>query len=649
MSTMTALRNHAHERVFFGAHTDLNLLPVEMVPDFNRDGVIDDKDRGKVTETEPWRWWVNDDNDNAETEGNDLPGGGSNFGDARINGVRDLIDWFPVSLEIGSLVDVLPPASYTYELRSSDSSMNILVAAMGTVGVKITESNVRTYLRSRSTAETLVNPIVQVLPLTPKTVLSDDFINEIKTDRSGVILVEARTATAASALSKLELHVISKTSGQDVCQVKLPMRFSSVEKMFRHKDLLSVNGASGGRGDYKVGAGEEPENYPDKLCVQKNFVFLHGYNVNAQQARGWQAETFKRLHQSGSKAKFVGVTWYGSETQEQTGGQFTPNYHLNVDNAFATAQPLKTFLAGLSGEKVVAAHSLGNMVVSSTLHDWQGSFAKYFAIDAAMAIEAVDGRPEFMNNDMVHLEWDNPNGQGKYPERLWASEWHKLFSDERGKLTWRDRLEQLDGATVYNFYSSGEEVLDTHPHGTAPAIPDIATDGIGRYAWALQEKLKGRTSSGAVLGSNTGGWGFSSAYDTTRDGNGNPTYPLTLPSPAETAQITDAQLRVEPFFRAKTIVSIDLPPELFGANGSQYAQQHRNTLLSQAFPSRTLPVGSHEVRRFGDRNLNMNTSAFQSGWPRTDTDWHHSDMREVAYLFTYKLFDKFVELGGLKQ
>jgi len=42
---------------------------------------------------------------------------------------------------------------------------------------------------------------------------------------------------------------------------------------------------------------------------------------------------------------------------------------------------------------------------------------------------------------------------------------------------------------------------------------------------------------------------------------------------------------------------------------------------------------------------------FQNGWPsgRSSTDWHHSDLREVAYLYVYGLFDKFNELGGLKQ
>jgi len=255
---------------------------------------------------------------------------------------------------------------------------------------------------------------------------------------------------------------------------------------------------------------------------------------------------------------------------------------------------------------------------------------------------------------MVHLDWDNPDGHGTYPERLRASEWYKLWpgNDARSKLTWRDRLKNLP-TDVYNFYSSGEEVLDVHPHNDAPDILDIVTSGIGRYAWALQEKMKGRTSTDLALGSHSGGWGFSSTYDTTRDENGNPIYPLTLPDPAATAQITDDQLRSEPFFRDKTIVGIDLDPVLFGQNGSQYAQQNQIMLLARAFPAQTIAIGKTRVEKLTndageERNFDMN-QLFETGWPssRADTDWHHSDMREVAYVFIYGLFEKFVTIGEL--
>ena len=50
-------------------------------------------------------------------------------------------------------------------------------------------------------------------------------------------------------------------------------------------------------------------------------------------------------------------------------------------------------------------------------------------------------------------------------------------------------------------------------------------------------------------------------------------------------------------------------------------------------------------------NFNMQTPTFQTGWPasRNNTDWLHSDLRVVAYLYVYRLYDKFRDLGGLNQ
>ncbi len=81
------------------------------------------------------------------------------------------------------------------------------------------------------------------------------------------------------------------------------------------------------------------------------------------QARGWHAQAFKRLFWSGSKAKFVGVSWFGDETQNLLG--VTSKYHRNVFNALETAGYLSSFVNDLEGgAKFLAAHSLGCLVTA---------------------------------------------------------------------------------------------------------------------------------------------------------------------------------------------------------------------------------------------------------------------------------------------
>ncbi|MDF9832660.1 hypothetical protein M2103_000874 [Ereboglobus sp. PH5-5] len=85
--------------------------------------------------------------------------------------------------------------------------------------------------------------------------------------------------------------------------------------MFRRKSLIHTaknqNGVhvANDPGD-RTG---EPKNWPDSLCTSNRaFVFLHGYNVNPQEARGWGAEMFKRLYWAESKAQFHMVIWPGA-------------------------------------------------------------------------------------------------------------------------------------------------------------------------------------------------------------------------------------------------------------------------------------------------------------------------------------------------
>ena len=87
----------------------------------------------------------------------------------------------------------------------------------------------------------------------------------------------------------------------------------------------------------------EPQNLPDDETSGPHFVFVHGYNVSAQSARGWAAEIFKRLWQAGARSKFTAVDWYGDDSQLYVPikGKVSPSYYVNVEHAFMTAEAMK--------------------------------------------------------------------------------------------------------------------------------------------------------------------------------------------------------------------------------------------------------------------------------------------------------------------
>ena len=475
--------------------------------------------------------------------------------------------------------------------------------------------------------------------------LSQSFIAGIATNNQGIILVEA----AAPTTKPLVLTIYHGTN--QIAQTSLYLSISGVEQMFRHKNLLlnaSLAAVPSRLTDASV------PNEPDTL--DKNFVFVHGYGVNPRQARGRFAAMFKRMYWSGSHAKFYGVTWQGSQSQGRVIPGVTCDYHTNAANAMLTAPKLADFLATLTnGPVVTVAHSLGNMVMLSALSDWNAHVDKHFMMDAAVAIEAIQGEVG-VEPHMVYSDWV------PYTNRLYTSKWFTLFpaNDGRSQLTWSNRFSNLPIMNLYNFYSSGEEVLREYDNDPPSDVVNAAATELvqhywsqipyGSYVWVWQEKGKGRTLSDTFIGSTHGGWKFNTYYDLDLSG--------THMWPSNAALLADSQLQTNAFF-AVSSATFNADAALYGSSGSAYAQTNRNRILSDAIPALSLPAGANQVPKLspvnGDtRNFDMNAS-YENGWPQIrllsgekNNNWYHGDYVAVAYTFTYGLFDQYVKLGNLK-
>ena len=214
----------------------------------------------------------------------------------------------------------------------------------------------------------------------------------------------------------------------------------------------------------------------------------------------------------------------------------------------------------------------------------------------------------------------------------------------------------------------------------------------GINAWPLQELLKGRISipfeSIRPLGSNVGGWGFNTNFYNIWTINNAETVKmlkecknrekyyelkkkmkengeveeLLLPnikiSPYVADEISDYLLRLQPFFKKGNLDKLFPTPENL-LHGSYYAKENYNKLLSQFIPAVTKAVGARMVGKNMEINFDLNTNIKKfrpQGWPDERMNdrnkkkrWLHSDMKNVSYLYVYKLFDKYVELGGLDE
>ena len=631
------------------AHSEtvgMNLLPVDIVPDFNRDGVIDDKDRGKVSDTEPWRWWINDDDDNGEEAHDDVPrGAGSANRDSAnqtVDGSCDLLDFFPVYFDIKKLLEVLPPDQAEYRLVHTQAAVKFAYT-------DLTAGEAGNYFRDASVAEALKGAATIEVPAAG-VALTADFLNKIKNeDGKGVLIFEgAAVSNNPSSVEPLKLEV--RKGGQKIAEVKFPLKLDSVEKMYRWINLRDK--ANSGPVARPTDVTTEPPNRPDRLTTDKHFVFVHGYSVTETDAKGWNAEIFKRLYQSGMRAKFTAVTWRGD--QGKITGTLapswlqgaTPDYWENVTNAFLTSPHLATAANALSGTKLIAGHSLGNMVVSSAIKDHALSVSKYFMLDAAVALEAYDSSMQ-NKRAMSDYEWSSTLG-GSYPDHLWSAYWGNQFptNDGRNKLTWRERFGVLPSAI--NFYSSGEEVLD---NWFAPPLLPLPGS---LNAWNKQELLKGTFLGSLLTAARQGGWGFNTAWDKedrTQPQNPDGNYPKVRRANNVVADITPVMVKIKPFFIPFADARLhDL------AQGSAAANEYnvRAKTLAEGIPSLSFAAGRNAINGF-DATDNRDLMDFRTKvngtpvWPRgNNKNWLHSDIKEVAFRYNWAAYEEIINMGQLK-
>jgi hypothetical protein len=503
-----------------------------LVMDSDRDGTIASNDLARVDESHPYRFWVNCDADDNNGEKYDLP---ESVTPVPVNFYRkknyfadvpgqniDVAD-SPDSIgTLNDLEDFFPALIQWPENVSSNSTCKIFAnVKIGIVDAGLESEQSGSYLTDLTVATNVLGMLVHVIdPSNEETV----FTNE----PNKVILIEAHEEH-----TNAQIYVEFEEPDGEILTFTNYFSFTSAEKMFRFKNLREEDEAAA------PDRLDPPENWPDDLCNDANYYYVHGFNVSEPRGRGAQANMFKRLFWSGSNARFYGVCWDGSPlTVPAMPTKRACHYHNAVVNAFATAPHLATFLnSQTAGERqnIIMAHSLGNILTSSAICDHDANVKQYYMVDAAVAKEAYgdttpnpdmipDGSLIFNQNEgifsVVGHNWHD------YPFETYPSEYYQLFdsSDDRSKLTWRHRFADIQTKTeAFNFYSSTEDVLRVDTGYTTSMAGLIDWDlfdvdeNKSLYVFQTQEMYKGKNDFSAIIaggGSDPfAGWGFTTESD----------------------------------------------------------------------------------------------------------------------------------------
>ena len=400
--------------------------------DISRDGTIDDGDSAAWFDGQTFYYWINECKIYGDYIVPNMEYTVRNTSDLVVNGTFDLVNFFPVALDLSKFTDAWQNR-VTYTLHpewGNTNSFNFCFADVPwSQAGSIQTTNVTTLAGQPLSSASLTS-----LHKTGYQLHYYDTLTQFS-ENSGLLICEAKSRYASMRLD-------IKVGDTLLYSYSVPMTILPVKEMYSWYNFRSLSGENAGR---ETTLRSHPEAYT------KSLIFLHGANVSSENAEQWGDVIFKRMWLSGARARFYNVDW-----RSNIGA--SANYHENASNAFVVASQIASTINSIPGEKVIMAHSLGNMVVSSMIQDYGLQVSKYIMCNSAVPAEAYDTSLS-PTNVLVHKDWN------EYPRKAFANEWYRCFEedvgDDRYELTWGGRFLGV-AAKAVNFYSTGDHVLELY-------------------------------------------------------------------------------------------------------------------------------------------------------------------------------------------
>lgn len=602
-----------------------------LVFDYDRDGKIDDADVATAKEGKTFRFWINDDNDSGDTNEseNDRPESGPNHLNGHVDGRCDLLDFTPVWIDTTEVFPSGTPSSISndviWKVRSSCVNAVWTWLSRGEAGEFQHEGASCGY----GSGHNYSPEGADVVSLASGMNLPSVFEQTIRWDSdNGVFLIEG-----CAEGTNLVVEGWSSSSSKVVVSNCANICITPVESMYWFHSLYGAESDN----SFTPPRIAAPTNLWDVAICDKDVFFTHGFRVNEQDAHAWGAEVFKRFWQSGSNARFHMFTWAGAYGWPDSGLYYPKNAYQAQMSGGALKRLIEREQAD-SSKRILMTQSLGNMVACEALREGL-QVAQYYMFDAALPSESIDETLRVESSDdagfskYVRPDWHD------YTNACWASNWYRFFendpSDARGKMKWPGRFtDALANATeVFNYYSSGDSVF--HETEDPPWLLEGMDESNDNYCWQKQETLKGVK---IVAGTAYGGWGFHrwriAGFD----------YQYTSIEAAN--MVVDGSITNNPVF------DHGYAPMLSGGA----SEQEVFTALAKYIPALSSPVGGNKVLDSTDYfDFDMNQERFvprPNGWGRpavkNQTPWLHSDMKDMAFFYVYKLYEQLIQKGNLK-
>jgi hypothetical protein len=452
------------------------LLPVEVAVDNNRNGEITFGGEDETTAEEPYRFWINNDNDHQSNSNEDHPWTDSpDHESAAIESRRDLEDFARLHFMIGGLHESFADGSMQLGVKWKETTE-------GSPSIRLFEATDEegglSYLKKEAAADT------------------QKAENAIGTVSGGgtLTLPQAITSELSSADPNLyfiyeglsegkgELAFVIIKDGEELGEVGgLHLHFTDVRRMFERVkatpeqiDDPGLYRGSSSPPALNMGWNDDPWNYPfeeawDEDTENKKYVvFVHGWRMTYRGSRSFGITMFKRLWWENFKGRYSAFRWltYASE-QDHLGfteleGQskealqaYLSKYNHSEYRAWKSGISLKKYMESLPSDysKNLVAHSMGNIVGGSALRE--GLAVKNYALlQAAVPATCYDGRNDLYQNPSQLIL---PVGGLNIPFLLWD---FPMVGDDSvaaiRAMGYKEQIKNVSGNLV-NFYLPDDE------------------------------------------------------------------------------------------------------------------------------------------------------------------------------------------------
>jgi hypothetical protein len=165
---------------------------------------------------------------------------------------------------------------------------------------------------------------------------------------------------------------------------------------------------------------------------EKYLIFLHGFNVNLNEAQEWNRVIFRRTYFLGFRGNYCGITWHGNEA--------APIFNPNVTNALQSSTSLLSFIHqtvkgdwGASASDIdIMAHSLGNLVMWDSLRLYRRFHSSQSLVRHVLSIEAAIWEETFWpEQDVIYDHEVTPTDNITYSvDNLMQNSWAFWFNQK---------------------------------------------------------------------------------------------------------------------------------------------------------------------------------------------------------------------------